>query len=90
MAVVALSVVAVASGGTAGGRTGRTTRGSVCGALMNDPQAVKDKQDLRAEHQKDRQARYLQYGSEPSGTYAQGTGYGMMGSGSGMMGGWNY
>jgi len=72
VAVVALTVVAVAYGATrAGGATQRAKGSGACGALMSNPQALKAMQALRAEHQKDMQAWAAQYGGDPTGAEAQ-------------------
>jgi hypothetical protein len=42
-----------------------------CRTLSSDPAAVKDMQALRAEHQKEMQAWWQKYGSDPSSTAAQ-------------------
>jgi hypothetical protein len=69
VAVIALSVVAVAYGAT---RTTWHAAGSnACDALMGNPKAVKAMQTLRAEHQKEMQAWNDQYGADPSSAEAQ-------------------
>jgi hypothetical protein len=68
VAVIALSVVAVAYGAT---RTTRRAAGnSTCGALMSNPKAVKAMQALRAEHQKEMQAWKDKYGADPTSAEA--------------------
>jgi hypothetical protein len=70
-AVVALglSVVAVAWG--AGAARSGAHRTGACRSLMSHPQAVKEMRALRAEHQKDMQAWYDRYGSDPSSAEAR-------------------
>ena len=69
VAAIGLSLVAVAYGATKTTRAGKS-RGA-CATLMTNPQAVKDMQALRAEHQKDMQAWWDKYGSDPNSTTAQ-------------------
>ncbi len=69
VAVVALSVVAVAYGTTRSSR--RAAGNGACGTLMSNPKALKAMQGLRAEHQKEMKAWYDQYGSDPSSAEAQ-------------------
>jgi uncharacterized membrane protein YgcG len=71
VAVVAmgLSVVGVAWGSSAA-RT-HTRRAGACRTLMSNPQAVKEMRALRAEHQKDMQAWFSQYGSDPNSAAAK-------------------
>jgi hypothetical protein len=71
VAAMTLSVVAVAYGATTKQNVRRAVRGGECGALMSNPQALKDMQALRTEHQEDMRAWADQYGSEPSGAEAQ-------------------
>ena len=72
VALVALTVVAVAYGATrAGGATQRGTRSGACGALMSNPRALKAMQELRLEHQRDMLAWNAQYGSDPTSAEAQ-------------------
>jgi hypothetical protein len=71
VAAIALSVVAVAYGATTKQNGRRASRGAACGAIMNNPQALKDMQALRAEHQRDMQAWSDQYGADPSSAEAQ-------------------
>jgi len=72
VAVVALTLVAVAYGATRNsGATRRAARSGACGALMGNPKALKAMQELRAEHQKDVQAWNAQYGSDPTSGEAQ-------------------
>jgi hypothetical protein len=68
---VALSVVAVAYGATRTTAERRAARDAGCGVLMSNPEAVEAMLALRAEHQKERQAWYEQYGSDPSSAEAQ-------------------
>lgn len=68
---VALSVVAVAYGAT-DGRTERQAPGNgACGPLMDNPDALKAMQELRAEHRAEMQSWYEQYGSNPSSAEAR-------------------
>ena len=69
VAVIALSVVAAAYGVTRA--TGTANGRGACAALMSNPQAVKDMQALRIEHQKDMQAWWDTYGSAPNSAAAQ-------------------
>ena len=69
VAAIGLSVVAAAYGATKTSRAGKGR--AACGALMKNPQAVKDMQVLRAEHQKEMQAWRDQYAGDPSGAEAQ-------------------
>jgi len=69
VAAIGLSLVAVAYGATKTTRAGKS-RGA-CATLMTNPQAVKDMQALRAEHQKDMQAWWDKYGSDPNSAAAQ-------------------
>jgi hypothetical protein len=69
VAAIGLSLVAVAYGATKTTRAGKS-RGA-CATLMTNPQAVKDMQALRAEHQKDMQAWWDKYGSDPNSAEAQ-------------------
>jgi hypothetical protein len=69
VAAIGLSVVAAAYGATKTTRAGKG-RGA-CGTLMKNPQAVKDMQALRAEHQKEMQAWWDKYGSDPNSAEAQ-------------------
>lgn len=71
VAAVALSVVAVAFGATRTQTERRAAGNGACGVLMNNPEALDAMQALRAEHQKERQAWYEQYGSDPSSAEAQ-------------------
>ena len=71
VAAVALSVVAVAYGATRTQTERRAAGNGACGVLMNDPVALDAMQALRAEHQKERQAWYELYGSDPSSAGAQ-------------------
>jgi len=71
VAAIALSVVAVAYGATTKQTTGRGARAASCGALMSNPQALKDMQALRTEHQQDMRAWSDQYGSNPSSSEAE-------------------
>ena len=71
VAAVALSVVAVAYGATRTQTERRAAGNGACGVLMSDPEALDAMQALRAEHQKERQAWYEQYGSDPSSAEAQ-------------------
>ena len=66
VAAVALSVVAVAYGATRTQTERRAAGNGACGVLMDDPEALDAMQALRAEHQKERQAWYERYGSDPS------------------------
>jgi hypothetical protein len=69
VAVVGLSVVAVASGAA---KVKNPLRGrAACGQLMNNPKAVAAMQALRDEHRQDMQAWYDKYGADPSGAAAQ-------------------
>jgi hypothetical protein len=69
VAAVGLSLVAAAYGATKTARAGKSR--AACGVLMKDPQAVKDMQALRVEHQKEMQAWRDKYGSAPSSAEAQ-------------------
>jgi hypothetical protein len=71
VAAIALSVVAVAYGATTKQSVRRSARAGACGSLMSNPQALKDMQALRAEHQADMQAWSDQYGADPSSAEAQ-------------------
>lgn len=71
VAAIALTVVTVAYGATTKQAARRAHRAGACGALMNNPQALKDMQALRAEHQRDIQAWSEQHGSDPSSAEAQ-------------------
>ncbi|MGE5229030.1 MAG: hypothetical protein ACM3MJ_04835 [Deltaproteobacteria bacterium] len=71
VAAVALSVVAVAYGATRTQSERQAPGSAACGVLMNDPEALDAMQALRAEHQKEMQAWYGQYGSDPSSADAQ-------------------
>jgi hypothetical protein len=71
VAAVALSLVAVAYGATRTQTERRAAGNGACGLLMNDPEALGAMQDLRAEHQKERQAWYERYGSDTSSSGAQ-------------------
>jgi hypothetical protein len=71
VAAVALSVVAVAYGATRTETERRAAGNGACGVLMSDPEALDAVQALRAEHRKERQAWYEQYGSDPSAAEAQ-------------------
>jgi hypothetical protein len=71
VAVVALSVVAVAYGAATRQSTGRATVRSACGVSTNNPQAFKDMQALRADHLKHVRAWYREYGSNPWSAEAQ-------------------
>jgi len=71
VAAVALSVVAVAYGATRTQTERRATGNGACGVLMSNPEALDAMQALRAEHQKERQAWYGLYGSDPSSADAQ-------------------
>jgi len=69
VAVVGLSVVAVASGAA---KVKNPFRGrAACGKLMSNPKAVAAMQVLRDGHRKDMQAWSAQYGSNPSSDAAQ-------------------
>ena len=64
VAVVGLSVVAVASGAA---KVKNPFRGrAACGQLMSNPEAVKAMQALRDEHRQEMQAWYDQYGADPA------------------------
>ena len=69
VAAIGLSVVAAAYGATKTTRAGKGR--AACGALMKNPQAVKDMQVLRAEHQKEMRAWRDKYAGDPSGAEAQ-------------------
>ena len=69
VAAIGLSLVAVAYGATKTTRAGKS-RGA-CATLMTNPQAVKDMQALRAEHQKEMRAWWDKYGSDPNSAAAQ-------------------
>ncbi|MEI6725755.1 MAG: hypothetical protein WCN81_05995 [Actinomycetes bacterium] len=69
VAVLGLSVVAVAWGAGTGRSGARRT--AACRTLMGNPQAVKEMGTLRAEHQKDMRAWYGKYGADPSSTEAR-------------------
>jgi hypothetical protein len=71
VAAVALSVVAVAYGATRAQTARRAAGNGACGVLMGNSEARDAMQALRAEHQKERQAWYEQYGSDPSSAAAQ-------------------
>jgi hypothetical protein len=71
VAAVALSVVAVAYGATTKQNERRAARGGACGALMSNPQALKDMRVLRAEHPQEMQAWSDRYGADPSSTEAR-------------------
>jgi hypothetical protein len=66
VAVLGLSVVAVAYGATKSG-PGKKPRSfaAACAQLFKDPQAVADMQALRAEHQKEMQEWWAEYGGSP-------------------------
>ena len=69
VAVLGLSVVAVASGAAT---VKNPFRGrAACGQLMSNPKAVAAMQALRDEHRKDMQAWYDQYGADPNSAAAQ-------------------
>jgi len=69
VAVVGLSVVAVASGAT---KVKNPFRGkAACGELMSNPKAVEAMQALRVEHRQEMQAWYDKYGAVPNGAEAQ-------------------
>ena len=72
VAVVGLSVVAAAYGATKSG-SGKRARSfaGACTQLLKNPQAVKDMQALRAEHQKEMQDWSTKYGSDPTSADAQ-------------------
>jgi hypothetical protein len=71
VAAIALSAVAVASGATTKQAAKRGARGGACGVLMSNPQALKDMQALRAEHQQEMQGWSDKYGSDPASAEAQ-------------------
>ena len=71
VAVIGLSVVAVAYGATRSTTTRRAAGNAACGTLMGNPKAVRAMQALRTEHQADMQAWYEQYGSDPQSAEAQ-------------------
>jgi hypothetical protein len=69
VAVVGLSVVAVASGAA---KVKNPFRGkAACGQLMSNPKAVKAMQALRNEHRQEMQSWYDTYGAAPSSDTAQ-------------------
>jgi hypothetical protein len=69
VAVVGLSVVAVASGAA---KVKNPFRGrAACGQLMSNPKAVAAMQALRSEHRQEMQAWYDKYGADPTATDAQ-------------------
>jgi len=70
VAALGLSLVAAAYGATKATRAGKS-RGGACATLMNNPQAVKDMQALRAEHQKEMQAWWDRYGNAPNSAGAR-------------------
>ncbi len=72
VAVLGLSVVAVAYGATKSG-SGKRPRSfaAACAQLFKDPQAVKDMQALRGEHQKEMQDWWARYGSDPRSAEAR-------------------
>jgi hypothetical protein len=69
--VVGLSVVAAAYGTTRSTRKANRAFAGACAQLMSNPQAVQDMQALRVEHQKDMQAWWSQYGSDPTSDAAK-------------------
>jgi hypothetical protein len=74
VAVGALVASVVATRADAAGRVQRAFSGrdsTVCGQLVNNPDAFKAMQALRAEHAKDMQAWYDRYGQDPTSTAAQ-------------------
>jgi hypothetical protein len=68
---IMLSVVAVAYGATRTTTTRRAAGNAACGALMSNPKALEAMRELRAEHQKEMQAWYQQYGSDRSSAEAR-------------------
>ena len=69
VAVVGLSVVAVASGAA---KVKNPFRGrAACGRLMSNPKAVAAMQTLRGEHRQEMQAWYEQYGADPTSDAAK-------------------
>jgi len=69
VAVVGLSVVAVASGAA---KVKNPFRGrAACGQLMSNPKAAPAMQALRDEHRQEMKAWYGKYGKDPSGAEAQ-------------------
>ena len=69
VAVVGLSVVAVASGAA---KVKNPFRGrAACGQLMSNPEAVKAMRALRDEHRQEMQAWYGTYGDDPTSDAAQ-------------------
>jgi len=69
VAVVGLSVVAVASGAA---KVKNPFRGrAACGKLMSNPKAVAAMQALRDEHRQEMQAWYEQYGADPTSDAAK-------------------
>lgn len=71
VAAVALSVVAVAYGATRKQTERRAAGNGACGVLMDNPEALDAMQALRSEHQKERQAWFGRYGSDPSSAKAR-------------------
>ena len=69
VAAIGLSLVAAAYGATKTTKNAKKRGG--CAALMSNPQAVKDMQALRAEHQKEMQAWWDKYGADPTNAEAQ-------------------
>jgi hypothetical protein len=69
VAVVGLSVVAVASGAA---KVKNPFRGrAACSQLIGNPKAVAAMQALRVEHRQEMQAWYEKYGADPTATDAQ-------------------
>ena len=69
VAVLGLSVVAVASGAA---KVKNPLRGrAACGQLMSNPKAVAAMQALRVEHRQEMQAWYDKYGADPASAEAQ-------------------
>ena len=69
VAVLGLSVVAVASGAA---KVKNPFRGrAACGQLMSNPKAVAAMQALRDEHRQEMQAWFKQYGADPTSAEAQ-------------------
>jgi hypothetical protein len=69
VAVLGLSVVAVASGAA---KVKNPFRGrAACGQLMNNPKAVAAMQALRVEHRQEMQAWYDKYGADPASAEAK-------------------
>jgi hypothetical protein len=64
-----LSVVGVAWG--SGTARSHTRLAGACRTLMTNPQAVKEMRALRADHQKDMQAWFAQFGSDPKSAAAK-------------------